>query len=337
MQTSRWITTVDTHTDGEPTRIITGGIAPLRGATMLERLDDFRERMDDIRTALITEPRGHKDMYGCMLTHPVAPGAAWGVFFMDNAGYMTMCGHATVGVSTALAELGMVTVEEPLTRFTLETPAGLVEATVRMKDGRAKSVSFKNVPAYAESLDVELSVPGIGTVTVDIAYGGNWFAFFDADEIGLELSLENIRNVVDVGMRVMEAANDQLSVQHPEVPMSNRINIATAITAPSDPERTYRNVHIFGAGQFDRSPGGTGTCARMAVLRAKGRLEVGEDVWVESVTDGVFRGRILDDTTVGDHKAVVPEITGSAHITGFHQFVLDPQDRLKSGFASEWA
>ena len=157
------------------------------------------------------------------------------------------------------------------------------------------------------------------------------------EKIGLELSLENISNVVDVGMRVMEAANDQLSVQHPEVPMSNRINIATAITASSDPERTYRNVHIFGAGQFDRSPGGTGTCARMAVLRAKGRLEVGEDVWVESVTDGVFRGRILDDTTVGDHKAVVPEITGSAHITGCHQFVLDPQDRLKSGFASEWA
>ena len=332
MQTSRWITTVDTHTDGEPTRIITGGIAPLRGATMVERLDDFRERMDEVRTALMTEPRGHKDMYGCVLTPAIAPEAAWGVFYMDNAHYMTMCGHATVGVSTALAELGMVPVEEPVTRFTLETPAGLVESAVCMKDGRAESVSFKNVPAYADSLDVELLVPGLGTLTVDIAYGGNWFAFFDAQALDLELSLENIRNVVDVGMRVMEAANDQLSVQHPEVSMSNRVNIATAIAAPSDPGRTYRNVHVFGAGQFDRSPGGTGTCARMAVLRAKGRLAVGEDVWVESVTDGIFRGRILEDTMVGDHKAVVPEITGSAHITGFHQFALDPHDRLKFGF-----
>ena len=337
MQTSRWITTVDTHTDGEPTRIITGGLAPLRGAKMLERLDDFRERMDHIRTALITEPRGHQDMYGCVLTHPIAPQAAHGVFYMDNAGYMTMCGHATVGVSTALAELGMVPVEEPLTRFVLETPAGLVESSVRMKHGRAESVSFRNVPAYAESLDVELSVPGIGPVTVDIAYGGNWFAFFDAEEVGLELSLANIRNVVDVGMRVMQAANKQLTVQHPEVPMSNCVNIATAVATPNDPGRTYRNVHVFGSGQFDRSPGGTGTCARMAVLHAKGRLAVNEDVWVESVTDGVFRGRILEETAVEGRKAIVPEITGSAHITGFHQFVLDPHDRLQAGFPAEWA
>ena len=302
---------------------------------MLERLDDFRERMDYVRTALMNEPRGHKDMFGCVLTSPIVPEAAHGMFFMDNADYMTMCGHGTVGVSTALVELGMVPVAEPITRFVLETPAGLVECSVRVKDGRAERVSFQNVPAYAESLDVELSVSGIGTVTVDIAYGGNWFAFFDADDVGLELSLGNIKNVVDVGMRVMQAANEQLSVQHPEVPMSNRINIATAVATPNDPEKTYRNVHVFGAGQFDRSPGGTGTCARMAVLRAKGRLAVNEDVWVESVTDGVFRGRILEESYVGDRNAVVPEITGSAHITGFHQFILDPHDRLNEGFRTD--
>ena len=332
MQFSHWIAAVDTHTEGEPTRIITSGIPPLRGATMLLRLDDFRERLDHIRTALIAEPRGHQDMYGCLLTQPTTPEAAHGVFYMHNEGYMTMCGHATIGVSTALVELGMVPVEEPITRFVLDTPAGLVESSVRVKDGRAESVSFQNVLAYAESLDVPLFVPDIGTVTVDIAYGGNWFAFFNAEEVGLELTLGNIGKVVDTGMRIMRAANEQLSVQHPEVPMSNRINIVTAVAPPNDRGRTYRNVHVFGHGQFDRSPGGTGTCARMAVLHAKGRLAVDADVWVESVTEGVFRGRILEATTLQGRQAVLPEITGSAHITGFHQFVIDPDDRLKAGF-----
>ena len=336
MQFSQWISAVDTHTDGEPTRIIIGGIPPLRGTTMLLRLDDFRERMDHVRTALLAEPRGHRDMYGCVLTQPTMPEAAHGVFYMHNEGYMTMCGHATIGVSTALVELGMVQVEEPMTRFVLDTPAGLVESSVRVTDGRAESVSFQNVVAYAEALDVELPVPDIGTVTVDIAYGGNWFAFFNAEEVGLELTLGNIGKVVEVGMRIMRAANEQRTVQHPEVPMSNRINIVTAVAPPSDLGRTDRNVHVFGRGQFDRSPGGTGTCARMAVLHAKGRLAVHEDVWVESVTEGVFRGRILETTTLRGRPAVVPEITGSAHITGFHQFVLDPKDRLKAGFSTEW-
>ncbi len=335
MLLSRSITTVDTHTEGEPTRIITGGIPPLRGSTMLDRLDDFRARMDGVRTALLAEPRGHRDMYGCVLTHPTSPEAAYGVFYMDNEDYMTMCGHATVGVSTALVELGMVPVEEPTTRFVLETPAGPVESSVATEGGRATSVSFRNVPAYVESLDEELSVPGLGTVAVDVAYGGNWFAFFDAADVGLELSLENIGRVVDVGMQVMTAANEQLSVQHPEVPRSNRINIVTAVAAPHDVGHTYRNVHVFGARQFDRSPGGTRTCARMAVLLARGELSVGEEVRVESVTGGVFRGRILEETTLAGRQAIVPEITGSAHITGFHRFVMDPRDRLRAGFSTE--
>ena len=332
MQFSHWISAVDTHTDGEPTRIITSGLPPLRGATMLVKLDDFRERLDHLRTALIAEPRGHADMYGCVLTQPATPDADYGVFYMHNEGYMTMCGHATIGVSTALVELQMVPVEEPITRVVLDTPAGLVSSSVRVKDGRAESVSFQNVAAYVEALDVELSVPDVGSVTVDIAYGGNWFAFFNADDVGLELTLGNIRNVVDVGMRIMRAANEQVTVEHPEVPMSNRINIVTAVAPQNDRERTYRNVHVFGRGQFDRSPGGTGTCARMAVLHAKERLAVKENVWVESVTEGVFRGRIVEVTTVSGRPAVIPEVTGSAHITGFHQFVLDPKDRLRAGF-----
>ena len=335
MQASRLITTVDTHTEGEPTRIVTGGIRPLRGSTMLERLEDFRDNMDHVRTALLAEPRGHKDMYGCVLTQPVAPEAACGVFYMDNADYMTMCGHGTVGVSTALVELGMVPLEEPVTHFVIETPAGLVHCSVQTNNGRAESVSFRNVPAYVEALGVELDVPGVGNVTADIAYGGNWFAFFDAEAIGLELSLGNIENVVDIGMRVMAAANEQLTIQHPEVGRSDRINITTAMAPPEDPERTYRNVHVFGRRQFDRSPGGTGTCARMAVLHAKGQLAVNEDIRVESVTGGVFRGRIVEETTVAERSAVVAEISGSAHITGFHQFVLDPSDRLQLGFLPE--
>lgn len=337
MQIARWITAVETHTDGEPTRIVTAGLAPLPGRSLTEKLHHFRAKHDDLRTALLSEPRGHRDMYGAILTAPVAPDADYGLFFMDNAGYMNMCGHGTIGVSTALVELGMVPVHEPTTRIVFDTPAGPVVSEVAVRDNRAESVSFKNVPAFADRVDAPLNVPGVGDLRVDLAYGGNWFAFFEAEPIGLEVSLRNIREVVDVGMRVMEACNARYRVAHPTVSDADRINIATVLARPQDPQRTYRNVHVFGARQFDRSPGGTGTCARMAVLAEKGKLTEGGEVRVESVTGGLFRGRILGRTTVGDRNAVIPEITGSAHLTGFHQFALDPHDRLRSGFPTEWA
>ncbi len=323
MQISRWLATVDTHTEGEPTRIVTGGLAPLPGKNVADKMRYFREKLDAVRTSLLWEPRGHRDMYGCVLTAPSDPEAVAAMFFMDGESYMDMCGHGTIGVSTALVELGMVPVEEPRTRFRLETPAGLVDVDVKVAGGRAEEVSFRNVPAYVRSLDVSLDVPGLGTLEVDIAYGGNLFAFFSADAVGLELGSGDSGRVTDVGMRVLEAARSLFSPP---------VNIVTALGRPEDARNTYRNVHVFGAGQFDRSPGGTGTSARLAVLHARGEIGVGDEIRVESLTGGVFRGRIDAKTSVGERSAVSTTITGTAHITGVHQWVVDASDRLREGF-----
>lgn len=332
MHASRWLNAVDTHTEGEPTRIITGGIGHLAGGSISAKRDFFRTNLDHLRTALLHEPRGHQDMFGCVLTEPAGSDAEYGMFFMDAGGYQDMCGHATIGVSTALVELGMVAGEGPGRRIRLETPAGLVESVVEVKDGRAASVTFRGVPSFVEHLDAALPVPGIGEVTVDVAYGGNWFVYVDADALDIEVSLRNIREVVDLGLRVREAANGSLSVGHPEIPGSDHINIAAVLARAEDPAAAYRNVHVFGPGQFDRSPGGTGNCARLAVLHRKGELGPGGRVRIESVTGGMFLARMLGETRIGNREAIVPEITGSAHITGFHQFPLDPRDRLAHGF-----
>lgn len=337
MRASRWLNAVDTHTEGEPTRIITGGVGHLAGDSISEKRDYFRSNLDHLRTALLAEPRGHKDMFGCVLTEPAGPEAEFGMFFMDGGGYQDMCGHATIGVSTALVELGMAAGEGPVRQIRFETPAGPVESAVAVEDGRAVSVTFRGVPSFAAHLNAHLPVPGIGDLKVDVAYGGNWFVYVDAGELGLEVSFRNIREVVDLGMRVRESANRTLPVRHPEIRGSDHINIATVLARPEDPTATYRNVHVFGPGQFDRSPGGTGNCARLAVLHGKGELGPDRSVRIESVTGGMFVARMLGETRVGDRQAVVPEITGCAHITGFHQFPLDPDDRLGHGFSTESA
>ena len=337
MQASRWLNAVDTHTEGEPTRIITGGVGHLAGDSVSDKRDFFRRRLDHLRTALLQEPRGHQDMYGCVLTEPSGDDAEYGMFFMDGGGYQDMCGHATIGVSTALVELGMAAGEGPRRRIRFETPAGPVESVVAVEDGRAVSVTFRGVPSFAAHLNASLPVPGFGDLKVDVAYGGNWFVYVDADAIGIELSLSNIRRVVELGMRAREAANARLPVRHPEIPGSDHINIATLLARPRDPDAAYRNVHVFGPGQFDRSPGGTGNCARLAVLHRKRALIPDRRVRIESVTGGIFAARMLGETEVGGQPAIVPEITGSAHITGFHQFPLDPRDRLAHGFSMQSA
>lgn len=332
MRFDHWISTVDTHTEGQATRIITGGLRPLPGESVAAKMRFFKEEMDFVRLALISEPRGHKDMFGCVLTAPTVAGADYGMFFMDNAGYMNMCGHATVGVSTALVELGMVDVVEPVTQIVFDTVAGIVKASVAVDHGRPQSVTFSNVPAYVEHLDTPLAVPGLGEVKVDVAYGGNHFVFFSAESLGIEVSMENIKQVVDAGMKVMEAANRELTVTRPELGNGKPINIATILSAPRDPSATYRNVHIFGPRQFDRSPGGTATSARLAVLSAKGLLGPEQEVVVESITGGFFRGKILEQAVIDGKGATLTQITGRAHITGFHQFVMDSEDRLRYGF-----
>lgn len=335
MQSHRLIQTVDTHTEGQPTRIITSGLGYLPGDSIAAKREHFRTHSDHLRTALMAEPRGHRDMYGCILTQPSRPEAEIGIIYFHNSGYMDMCGHATIGLSTALVELGMVAVEEPVTRIIYDSVGGLVTALVKVEDGKALDVTFENVPGHVHCLGETLSVEGIGSMEVDVAYGGNDFVWFDADAISLEIHDQNARQIVDVAMRVMAAANEQLPVRDPATKASREINIATALTRPKTVAGpAVRNVHVFGPGQFDRSPGGTGTTARLAVMRAKGEIEPGVPVTVESgISDGRFVGRLLGEVDLGDGvTGYRTSVTGSAFVTGMHQFVMDPADRLKDGF-----
>lgn len=242
-----------------------------------------------------------------------------------------MCGHATIGICTALAELGMVDTKERLTRIVLETPGGLVEASVTMRSGRAENVCYKSVSAYVDYINTDLIVHGLGKLKVDVAYGGNYFVFFSADEVKLQVIPQSIQSLIEVGQRVKEAADKQLPVQHPELQRNNSIGVATVLANPTNPKALYKNVHILGA-VLPHSLGGTGTSALMAVLYAKGQIKLNQEIWVESITEGLFKGQLLGETKVGNKKGVIPEITGSAYITGFHQFVIDPEDRLKDGF-----
>ena len=335
MRFSSIIHTVDTHTEGQPTRIITEGLDHIPGATMVEKREYFRRNLDHVRTSLLAEPRGHRDMYGCVLTQPSRPDADFGIMYLHNSGYMDMCGHATIGLSTALVDTHMVEVVEPVTKIVYDSVGGLVTAHVAIRDGKAQHVTFQNVPGYVHYLDRELVVDGIGTLTVDVAYGGNDFIWFDAASIGLEVGPHNVQEIVDVCMRVMQAANAQLPICDPYTEQSRPINIATALAVPHTVDAVaVRNVDVFGPGQFDRSPGGTGTTARLSVLRAKGLIDVGEEVVVESgITDGRFRGKVLEEIEIDDGRVgYIKTVSGSAHITGLHQFVVDPADPLKYGF-----
>lgn len=332
MKDPEHINTIDTHTEGQPTRIITSLKGEIKGENLVEKMNFFKDNFDHVRTALMAEPRGHKDMYGCLLTEPISKESDYGIIFMDNLGYMSMCGHGIIGVATALTEQNMVKTEEPITHFGLDTPAGFVKVNVTMKNGQAESVSFTNVPAFVEYLDVDLEVLDLGKLKVDVVFGGNYFVFYAADEVGLEIIPQNIEEIIDITMKIKEVANQKFPVQHPELKHNNSINIGSIIGKPKNPKANYLNVHVWGNRQFDRSPGGTGTCARMAALNAKGQLDVNEEIWVESLTGGLFKGRILGLTNLGNKNAIIPEITGSAHITGLHQFVINPNDTLRKGF-----
>ena len=335
MEASHKISTVDTHTEGQPTRIITSGVGKVPGQTMLEKQQYFREHLDHLRTALLHEPRGHRDMFGCVLTDPTNDAADFGVLFIHNSDYMDMCGHGTIGLSTAVVELGMVRVESPETRVIYDTPRGLVTATARVEapGNRVESVTFENIPAYVDLLDASIEVPGLGKVQVDVSYGGNRFVWYSAEQVGVEVSPGNANQIVAVAMRVMAAVNEQLSMTDPFTGEAGIVNIATVVTQPHDKANQQRHVHVFGNGQIDRSPGGTGTSARLAVLRARGLIDMEQRIGFESgITGGVFLGEVLGETRLGDKTAYRTTVTGTAHITGTHQFVIDPHDPLKDGF-----
>jgi len=332
MRFNRYFSCIDTHTGGEPTRTIIGGLPRIPGDTIVDKMTHLKENMDWIRTALMYEPRGHSVMSGVVLTEPIHPEADFGVIFIETGGYLPMCGHDTIGVSTALVETGMVPVEEPVTQIVLETPAGLTRVRVEVMNGAAKSVTFRNVPSFVFADDVEIDVPEMGKIKMDVAYGGNVYAILAADAIGTEICPENANKFIEKGRIIRDAVNAQIKIAHPEKPFINECTHVEFFGEPSLPEAHVKNTVLFGDVGIDRSPCGTGTSAKVACLYAKGKLSLHEEFIHESITGSIFKARAVEETRVGKYRAVIPEVTGSAHIMGLNQIFIDPDDPLKHGF-----
>ncbi|MEU3372833.1 proline racemase family protein [Streptomyces sp. NPDC006660] len=331
MRTRHVYHAVDSHTEGMPTRVITGGLGVVPGATMAERRRYFMEHLDHIRTLLMYEPRGHAAMSGAILQPPTRSDADFGVLYIEVSGLLPMCGHGTIGVATVLVETGMVPVTEPVTTVRLDTPAGLVSVDVRVEDGAAKSVTLTNVPAFCAALDRKVEVPGLGTVTYDLAYGGNFYAFVELDALGLPFDRSRKGELLAAGLDIMAAINAAYAPVHPENPEITGVKHVYLAAPGSDATRS-RHAMAIHPGWFDRSPCGTGTSARMAQLHARGALPLHRDFTNESFIGTEFTGRLVDRAAVGPYPAVVPQVTGRAWITGTAQYFLDPDDPFPAGF-----
>jgi proline racemase len=325
------VSAVDSHTEGMPTRVVTGGIGELPGDTMAaRRLYVMRER-DDLRTLLMYEPRGHAAMSGAILQSPTRADADVGVVFIEVSGCLPMCGHGTMGTATVLVETGMVAVKEPVTVIRLDTPAGLVEASVEIDDGHAKSVTIRNVPAYLHLRDAVVEVAGAGPVTLDVAWGGNFYAILPAAAVGLVVRPHQHDELIDAGLRIIEAVNAQLSFAHPTQPEIDYCHHVVLTEAATTTAAARAAVAIL-PGWLDRSPCGTGTSARMAQMFARGQLGLDEEFPHESALGTRFVGRLTERTRVGGFDAVVPTVQGRAWVTGLATYLLDPDDPFPAGF-----
>ncbi len=326
---------VDSHTAGEPTRIIVEGFPQVKGRTMAERMDYLKTNMDWLRKSLMREPRAHRDMFGGIFLPPLDPEADAAVIYMDGGLYYNMCGHASLGICAMMVETGRVEITPPKTLVKLETPAGIVAGTVTTNaEGDIEEVSLVDVPSFAFCLDRQIDLPGHGKITVDISYGGNFFVIVDYRELGLKsIDPEHTDELIKIGIAVRTAANEQIKVQHPVKTHIQAIDICMITAPPSGPHADARNIVILGEAQADRSPCGTGTCARMALMHRKGLLPVGKEFRHESSIRSVFKGEILEETRVGDFPAIIPKISCRPFLTGFHSFVIDPDDPFAEGFA----
>jgi len=338
------ITAVDLHACGEPGRVITGGILDVPGRTMFEKKTYLERHLDGLRKRMLREPRGYPAANCNLLLPPTDPRAQAGFVIMEQVEYPPMSGTNTICVVTALIEMGMVAAVEPATTLMLDTPAGLVQVEAEVQAGKVKRVTFENVPAFATHLGAKIEVPQLGTVTVDVAYGGMFYVIAEAEPLGLQLSPDQGRDIVRVGEMIKAAAREQLPVAHPENPEIHGITIGQLTGPPTNPAAVAKNTVIVSTGQLDwnkpgtwtgaidRSPCGTGTCARMAVLHAKGKLPLNQPFPHEGILGTIFTGRLVREVQVAGFRAVVPQISGTAWITGFAHYVVDPEDPFPEGF-----
>jgi len=327
----RRLRTLDAHTCGEPLRVVVGGVDRVPGADMLAKRRFAQRELEPLRRALMWEPRGHADMYGALPTDPVSADGQLGVLFLHNAGWSTMCGHGVIALASLAAECGWPA-PGPDGELRLDTPAGRVTAHVEREGGRARAVRFENVPCFVAALDLEVDVAGCGALRVDVAFGGAFYAFADAARLGVRLDGRDTTAVIAAGRAVSEAVRARLDVAHPDGPSDLDFLYGTILTAP-DPEGAFgRHACVFADGELDRSPTGTGVSARAALLAARGELGPGQWVELAGVLGARMGVRVLRDARLGAQPAVVPEVRGSAHLTGRSEFVLDPDDPLREGF-----
>lgn len=308
------------------------GFPELEGETILDKRRFARERADELRTALMWEPRGHADMYGCLVTAPVSPEADFGVLFLHNDGYSTMCGHGIIAVASVAVETGLVPAAGSETRIGIDTPAGLVTAFVREPVGGRRSVAFENVASYVVALDEAVDVPGLGTVPFDLAFGGAYYAYVRADHVGLRCRPDEVRSLIAAGMAIKHAVAERLEIEHPLEPDLGFL-YGTIFIGPAEAEGAHsRNVCIFANGEVDRSPTGTGVSGRIAIHLARGEVELGRSLIIESIIGSRFTVTAVERTSLGSYDAVIPRVEGTAYITGRHEFLIDPTDPLRDGF-----
>ncbi|WP_282852462.1 proline racemase family protein [Gulosibacter sediminis] len=331
MRSKLLFSAVDSHTEGMPTRVVTGGFAPIPGETMNDKRLYFQEHLDHLRRLLMTEPRGHGAMSGSIVMPPTREDCDFGVLYIEVSGLLPMCGHGTIGTATVLVETGMVEVVEPVTTIRLDTPAGLVIARVAVSDGHADSVTIENVPSYTERLDAQVEVRGLGTVPYSLAFGGNFYAMVDLNDVGIEFDRKNQQQILQAGLKIMDAINATQPPKHPTIEGLDHVHHVEFIAPGSTAEYSRHAMAIY-PGWFDRSPCGTGTSARMAELYSRGELPLDTDFINESFIGSKFTGRLIAETKVGEYDAVIPTITGRAWVTGIGQYLLDPSDPFPEGF-----
>lgn len=326
------VSTADYHTAGEPFRIVSGGVGPIPGATILAKRRYAAERLDRVRQLLVNEPRGHADMYGCFVTDPVDAGGDLGVLFFHNAGYSTACGHGTIALVTWAIESGVVPALEPETRVVVDAPSGRLETVARVEGGRVRSVRFRNVPSFVRETGIRLDTTA-GPLEVDVSFGGAFYGSVEAGRAGVEIAPRALPELIALGREVKALLEARGPVEHPLEPeLRDVYGVVFHERLAEGPPLVHRNVTIFADGEVDRSPCGSGTSARLALLDASGELPRGAELEHRSIVDSVFRGRVVAAAEVAGLPAVVTEVEGSAHATGHHTFVLDPDDPIGTGF-----
>ena len=345
------ISTLDCHTGGEPLRIITGGFPELQGDSVLAKRRDCQQRFDGLRKALMWEPRGHADMYGCIVVPAERADSAFGVIFLHNEGYSTMCGHAMIALAKVAVEAGVVAMTEPVTSFAVDAPCGQIRLFAAVAQGQVQHCWFHNVPSFVVASDQPLHLPGIGDLRYTLAYGGAFYAYVDAASIGLSLAATNHRQIIELGQRIKLALAEQVELQHPFEPDLNFLYGTIFYGAPLFPaaprasgkpgstDTAYftipanmRNVCVFADGELDRSPTGSGVSGLAAILQQQGKLAVGETLVIESILGSQFQLSMIDLVQYGRYPAVIPRVQGQAYVTGRQQFYLDPQDPFAEGF-----